>query len=69
MTSNIDRITALEEEVAHLRLTNEELSAEVLAQWKRIERLERQLSHMENRLTTFEDHQDAPPADTKPPHW
>lgn len=60
---------ALEEEAAHLRLANEELSAEVLQQWKRIEQLEKKLAHLENRLISFEDHVDAPPENTKPPHW
>jgi len=39
LTNKEQRLTAVEEEAAHLRLANDELSAEVLAQWKRIERL------------------------------
>ncbi len=69
MTIKEQRLIALEEEVSHLRMANEELSSEVLAQWKRIESLERQLANLENRLTSFEDHLDSPPENTKPPHW
>ncbi|MGI9350427.1 MAG: SlyX family protein [Rhizobiaceae bacterium] len=69
MTKDSKRIMSLEEEVSHLALANEELSTEVLAQWKRIEQLEKKLVHLETRLNTFEDNQDAPPEDTKPPHW
>lgn len=69
MSDEAGRITALEEEAAHLRLANEELSSGMMEQWKRIEQLERQLVRLEGRLTSFEDHLDAPPENTKPPHW
>ena len=41
MTDHDDRIVKLEEELAHLRVTNEELSAETLSQWKQIEALQK----------------------------
>ena len=69
MTKKSERMVSLEEKVAHLTLANEELSAEVLGQWKRIEQLEKKLVHLEIRLNSFEDHQDVAPEDTKPPHW
>lgn len=69
MAGETERITQLEEEVAHLTKTNEELSGELLAQWKRVEALERKFSLLEQRLATFEDSQTAEPEDTRPPHW
>ena len=69
MSEKEGRITALEEEAAHLRIANEELSSGMLDQWKRIEDLERKIVRLEARLTSFEDHLEAPPENTKPPHW
>ncbi len=63
------QITQLEEEVAHLSKANEELSGELLAQWKRVEMLERKFSLLEQRFATFEDNQGGEPEDTRPPHW
>jgi len=63
------QITQLEEEVAHLSKANEELSGELLAQWKRVEMLERKFSLLEQRFVTFEDNQGGEPEDTRPPHW
>ena len=67
--SDQDRLTQLEEEIAHLARTNEELSGEVLAQWKRIDVLEKALKTMETRLSGFEDSLEGPPTNERPPHW
>ena len=64
-----ETITRLEEQIAHLTLANEELSGEVLAQWKRIEALEKHLVQLENKLIAYQDAQEEVPANTKPPHW
>ncbi|MEM7214649.1 MAG: SlyX family protein [Pseudomonadota bacterium] len=69
MTINAERLVALEEEAAHLRLVNEELSSVVHEQWSRIEKLEKKLAHLEIRLTSFEDFVEVPAENTKPPHW
>lgn len=63
------RLTALEEEAAHLRVLNEELSSELVLHWKRIERLERELGRLENRFQAFEEQVGTPDANEKPPHW
>jgi len=64
-----DRILQLEEEVAHLTQTNEELSGELQAQWKRVEALERKFALLEQRFATIEDNMPSEPEDTRPPHW
>jgi uncharacterized coiled-coil protein SlyX len=63
------RITSLEEVLAHAVLNNEELSNELLHANKKIEALERKVFVLESRFVTLEDNLDAPPEDTKPPHW
>jgi len=69
VTDQNNRIMQLEEEVAHLTKTNEELSSELLAQWKRVELLERKFAMMEQRFATLEDNMPAEVDDTRPPHW
>ena len=64
-----ETVTRLEEQIAHLTLANEELSGEVLAQWKRIEALEKHLVQLENKLIAYQDAQEEMPANAKPPHW
>ena len=67
--SNDDRLTHLEEEVAHLRLANDELSSEVLLQMKQIEKLEKLLRNLEAKQTGLEERLDNPLLDERPPHW
>ena len=69
MTSEADRTIKLEEEIAHLTITNEELSSEIALQWKRIEELEKKLFKFENRFMALEESVDNPIEVTKPPHW
>jgi len=64
-----DRITHLEEELAHLRLANDELSSEVLLQMKQIEKLEKLLRNLEAKQTGLEERLDNPLTDERPPHW
>lgn len=69
MSETVERITKLEEETAHLRLQNEELSATMIDQWKQIEQLERKIARLEGRFAVLEDNLDPPEANVKPPHW
>ena len=67
--SEKERMTNMEEEIAHLSKVNEELSGEILAQWKRIESLENAIKVLENRLSGFEDSFENPDVNERPPHW
>jgi len=69
MTDNDDRTTKLEEELAHLSMANEELSSELVLQWKRIEELEKKLFRIESKFSQIEEALDNPIENTKPPHW
>lgn len=64
-----DRTATLEIVVAEQERTIEELSGEVAAQWKTIERLQKQLDRLTQRFLALEE-QTAPEVPiTKPPHW
>lgn len=67
--SDDDRITHLEEELAHLRMANDELSSEVLLQMRQIEKLEKMLRNLEAKQSGLEERIDGPLADERPPHW
>jgi len=70
MSDTETRITRLEETLAYLVLTNEELSSELIHRTKRIEALERKIAMLESRFASLENSVDTPPAaDQKPPHW
>ncbi|ESQ93614.1 SlyX family protein [Asticcacaulis benevestitus] len=64
---SIDRITALEETVAHQGKTIDELSDQLTEQWKIIDRMKRALESLGERLESMAS-VDAP-AVTKPPHY
>jgi SlyX protein len=69
MDTTEDRITKLEEELAHVSMNNEELSSELIHSAKRIEQLERKIATLESRFSSLEDNIDAPIPNEKPPHW
>lgn len=69
MNDTNERITKLEEELAHVAITNEELSSELVHSSKRIEQLERKIAMLESRFTSIEDNIDTPITNEKPPHW
>lgn len=69
MTTQEERIITLEEELAHLRLQNEELSSEMLKHWNRTELLEKRLVRLEEGLQTLQDRPDSTDPVEKPPHW
>lgn len=64
-----ERITHLEEELAHLRIANDELSAEVLLQMRKIEQLEKMLRNLEAKQSGLEDRLESPALEERPPHW
>lgn len=68
MSGDSDRLTLLEMRAAEQDRVIDELSAEVAAQWKVIERLRRQMEHLAERFLSLEEA--LPPAQSaKPPHW
>lgn len=66
---NDHRVMALEEEVAHLAKSNEELSSELATQWKRIDALETKLKRLEAKLQGLADNAEAAVENTRPPHY
>ena len=65
----LESITRLEEEVAHLRHVNDELSGELAEQWKHIAKLEKTITCLESRIAGFESQLGIPEGNVKPPHW
>ncbi|ESQ84724.1 hypothetical protein AEAC466_06625 [Asticcacaulis sp. AC466] len=64
-----DRVTALEETVAHQVKTIDELSDQLAEQWKIIDQMRRMLGRLGERIETVESGAgDAPPV-TRPPHY
>ena len=64
-----DRLMALEIRAAEQEKTIEELSGEIAAQWKVIERLQKKLDALTNRFLALEEHAAPPIEARKPPHW
>lgn len=67
----MDDIEQLQERIAHLSRTSEELSDIVAAQQGRIERLERLVQQLRERAAEAElaAGGQIPLADQRPPHW
>ena len=64
------RLDELEMRVVHQDQTIEDLNAAVTAQWKLIERLERQVERLAERVTEAEQSAgQAAPVDRPPPHY
>ncbi len=64
-----DRLTTLEIRTAEQERTIEELSGQIAAQWKVIDRMQRKLDTLTERFLSLEE-QAAPDVPvTKPPHW
>ena len=64
------RLDELEMRVVHQDQTIEELNAASTAQWKLIERLERQVARLAERVADSERSPgDAAPVDRPPPHY
>lgn len=65
----MDRIESLEEKIAHLTRTVEDLSDVVARQAGEIDRLTRLTHLLAEREAEREAVGDAPAANQKPPHW
>ena len=65
---NEDRITALEETIAHQVKTIDELSDQVTQQWKLIDQMKRLLERLGERIETVESGAGEIPV-TRPPHY
>jgi SlyX protein len=65
----MDRIESLEERIAHLIRTVEDLSDVVARQAVEIDRLNRLTRLLAEREAEREAGGDAPAANVKPPHW
>ncbi|KQW63269.1 MULTISPECIES: SlyX family protein [unclassified Ensifer] len=64
-----DRVTRLEETVAHQAKTIEELSDQLAEQWKVVEQTRAKLDRLTERFLSLEEQSiDAPPI-TRPPHY
>ena len=64
------RLDELEMRVVHQDQTSEDLNAAITAQWKLIERLERQVARLAERVADSERSPgDAAPVDRPPPHY
>lgn len=65
----MDRIESLEEQIAHLIRTVEDLSDMVMRQGVEIDRLTRLTQLLAEREADREVSGDAPAASVRPPHW
>jgi len=70
MTDRDARLTELEIALAHQERVSEDLSENVRAQDGRLDRLDRHVTALLDRLSALEAGGLAmPPADSRPPHW
>ena len=63
------RIDALEMRIAHQDRTIEDLNQTVIAQWKQIDALRRQLAEVLDRVQEVEDNAGGSAPDRPPPHY
>ena len=69
-TSDSARLDELEMRVVHQDQTIDELNEAITAQWKLIDRLERQVQHLAERVADAEQSAgQAAPVDRPPPHY
>ena len=69
MTQSAERLTALEIRSAEQERAIEELSSQLVEQWKVIDRLQKKLDALTERFLALEG-QTAPGHDiARPPHW
>jgi SlyX protein len=64
-----DRMMLLEENLAHQSLTIDELSGQIAAQWKIIDRMQVELDRLNEQFRALEDTTHEAPANTRPPHY
>ncbi|MCA8892302.1 MAG: SlyX family protein [Hyphomonas sp.] len=69
-TSDSARLDELEMRVVHQDQTIDELNEAITAQWKLIDRLERQVQHLAERVADAEQSAgQTAPVDRPPPHY
>lgn len=69
MSEQETRITRLEEQVAHQARTIEELSEQLVQQWKVVEQTRAKLDALTERFLNLEGQSLEEPAITRPPHY
>ncbi|MEI2301137.1 SlyX family protein [Ensifer sp. MJa1] len=69
MSRTDERITHLEETVAHQAKIIEELSDQLAEQWKVVEQTRAKLDRLTERFLTLEEQSLDAPAITRPPHY
>lgn len=69
MVDQEDRITRLEETVAHQSRIIEELSDQLAEQWKVVEQTRAKLDRLTERFLSLEEQSLEAPAITRPPHY
>ncbi|MBY3154774.1 hypothetical protein HFO56_20840 [Rhizobium laguerreae] len=69
MSDETNRITRLEEMLAHQAKTIEELSDQLAEQWKTVEQMRTKLDRLAERFLSLEEQSLDAPAVTRPPHY
>ncbi|MBP1857897.1 MULTISPECIES: SlyX family protein [Rhizobium/Agrobacterium group] len=64
-----ERITRLEETIAHQAKTIEELSDQLAEQWTVVEQVRTKLDRLTERFLSLEEQSIDAPAITRPPHY
>ncbi len=69
MSDETNRLTQLEEIIAHQTKTIEELSDQLAEQWKVVEQTRAKLDRLTERFLSLEEQSLEAPAITRPPHY
>ncbi len=69
MSNDSERITRLEETIAHQAKTIEELSDQLAEQWTIVEQVRAKLDRLTERFLNLEEQSLEAPANTRPPHY
>jgi SlyX protein len=69
MSNDSERITRLEETIAHQAKTIEELSDQLTQQWTVVEQVRTKLDRLTERFLSLEEQSIEAPANTRPPHY
>lgn len=67
--TDAERITLLEETIAHQARTIDELSEQIAEQWKVVEQTRAKLDRLTERFLSLEESSLEAPANTRPPHY
>jgi SlyX protein len=69
MNNDSERITRLEETIAHQAKTIEELSDQLAEQWTVVEQVRAKLDRLTERFLNLEEQNLEAPTNTRPPHY